>query len=397
MQRLSTATSGVKSVLRAIAVVAYLLCGDNIYAGNVSDTQRIERAVDDVIHPLMVDNNIAGMAIAITVKGQQYLFNYGVADKRSAQKVSNATLFEIGSISKTFTTTLGAYAQVQGKLSLRDKVSQYQPELKGSSFDSISLLDLATYSAGGLPLQFPDEVSDPQSMLAYYKNWRPTYAPGTYRLYSNPSIGLFGHLVANSMGKPFDELVEQQVFPAFGLKHAYIHVPDAQMKNYSYGYNKDDKPIRVTPGVFDAQAYGVKLTAADLLAFVEANMRQTSVADAWQRAIAITHTGYYQIGKMTQGLGWEMYDYPIDLEQLLAGNSRQVIMQANQITRLSSPTSPRAEVLINKTGSTNGFGAYVVFVPAKHLGIVMLANKNYPIPARVTAAYKILTALNGAN
>ncbi len=52
-------------------------------------------------------------------------------------------------------------------------------------------------------------------------------------------------------------------------------------------------------------------------------------------------------------------------------------------------------MLINKTGSTNGFGAYVAFVPARGIGVVILANRNYPIAARVQAAYRILAALDG--
>jgi beta-lactamase class C len=60
------------------------------------------------------------------------------------------------------------------------------------------------------------------------------------------------------------------------------------------------------------------------------------------------------------------------------------------------PEPPRRDVWINKTGSTNGFGAYVAFVPEQRLGIVLLANRNYAIADRVTAAYTILSALANA-
>jgi beta-lactamase class C len=112
-----------------------------------------------------------------------------------------------------------------------------------------------------------------------------------------------------------------------------------------------------------------------------------------QRAIFDTHTGYYQAGAMTQDLIWEQYRYPVTLDTLLAGNSEKMLFEANPVVQLDPPLQQQEASLLNKTGSTNGFSAYVAFVPAKKLGIVLLANKSYPIEARVTAAYAILTQL----
>jgi beta-lactamase class C len=78
---------------------------------------------------------------------------------------------------------------------------------------------------------------------------------------------------------------------------------------------------------------------------------------------------------------------------LLDGNAPEIIFNATPVTQLKPPGQPHDDVWINKTGSTNGFGAYVAFVPEKRLGIVILANKNYPIADRVTAAYQILRSL----
>ncbi|MGR4974450.1 class C beta-lactamase [Pseudomonas sp. LARHCG127] len=353
----------------------------------------IEDTVNAVIQPLMKQQDIAGMAVAITYNGQRHYFNYGVAAKDTKKPVTDQTLFEIGSVSKTFTATLGAYAQARGKLSLTDPASRFAPELRDSALEGSRLLDLVTYTAGGLPLQFPDEADHPDRMFSYYTTWKPLYPAGTQRLYSNPSIGLFGYLAARSLGQPFDEVMERTLMPGLGLQHSYVRVPQDQMDRYAQGYAKDGKPVRVGPGALDAEAYGVKTSSSDLLRFIEANLRPEKLDADLKQAIATTHTGFYRVGGMNQGLGWEFYPAPFSLDDLLAGNTPQMALTPQKVEPLNPPLPAPDGAWINKTGSTNGFGAYAAFVPGKDMGIVMLANKNYPIEERVKAAHRILMAL----
>jgi beta-lactamase class C len=288
---------------------------------------------------------------------------------------------------------LASYAQISGYLSLSDKTNKYLPALRDSKFGNVSLLNLGTHTPGGLPLQVPDNIGNNDELIQYFKDWRPTYEPGTYRTYANPGIGTLGLITAKSMGQDFASLMEQRVFPALGMKSSYINVLEAKMVDYAQGYTKGDAPIRMATGVLSAEAYGIKATAPDMVRYVEANMNAIGLDKKFQRAITETHTGYFKAGPMTQDLIWEQYQYPVALKTLLEGNSPAIIFNATPVTEINPPEHPHEDVWINKTGSTNGFGAYVAFVPGKRVGIVILANKNYPIDERVTAAYQILRAL----
>ncbi|WP_429083094.1 class C beta-lactamase [Aeromonas bivalvium] len=387
----------MKQHLRMTLVASALLWAGQTLADTVRSTagtgpDALRQTVDATIKPLLKEHHIPGMAVAVLKDGKAHYFNYGMANQESGQRVSDQTLFEIGSVSKTLTATLGAYALIKGGFQLDDKVSQHAAWLKGSAFDGITMGELATYSAGGLPLQFPDEVDSTDKMHAYYRQWTPAYPAGSHRQYSNPSIGLFGHLAAQSLGQPFERLMSQTLLPGLGLEHTYLKVPAAAMANYAYGYSKEGKPIRVNPGVLADEAYGIKTNSADLLKFVEANMAYQG-DDGIKRAMALTRTGFYSVGEMTQGLGWEMYDYPLSLAELQASNSADMAFKAHGVTPIAKPVVAKGETLFNKTGSTNGFGAYVAFVPAQSIGIVMLANRNYPNEARIEAAHAILSRL----
>ncbi|MDE1009961.1 MAG: beta-lactamase [Paraburkholderia fungorum] len=382
--------------LRAISVIATTLfaCAITTVSRAADDQQsRISQTVTRAIQPLMAKDNIAGMAVGIVDGDKHYVFNYGLASTETKQPVTRDTLFELGSVSKTLTATLASYAQVRGDLSLSDQSDKYLPSLRNSQFGKVSLLNLGTHTPGGLPLQVPDSIHNNDQLMQYFQQWQPTYAPGTYRTYANPGIGALGLITAKSMGQDFSRLMENQLFPALDMKRSYIKVPASALNDYAQGYTKQGAPIRMAPGVLSEEAYGVRTTAADMIRFVQANMNLIPLDPKFQRAVTDTHTGYFRAGAMTQDLIWEQYPYPVKLQTLLDGNSPAMIFNATPVTAISPPQAPRDDVWINKTGSTNGFGAYIAFIPQKRLGIVILANKNFPIEERVSAAYRILTSL----
>ncbi|SDG36808.1 beta-lactamase class C [Paraburkholderia phenazinium] len=377
-----------------LLVTTILACTAPAASRAADDPQdKIRSVVTQVVQPVMAHYGIPGMAVGVIVGGKSYVLNYGVASTKTRTPVTNTTLFELGSVSKTFTATLASEAQVSGHLSLSDPADKYLPSLQNSEFGKVSLVALGTHTAGGLPLQVPDNVHTPDQLTQYFKEWRPTYAPGTYRTYSNLSIGTLGVITARSMGQDFSELMEQRLFPALGMNSSYIKIPAARLNDYAQGYTTEGAPIRVAPGLLSSEAYGIKTTAADMVRFIEANMGLIPLDQKLQRAITDTHTGYFKAGVMTQDLIWEQYPYPVTLKKLLDGNSSAMIFNATPVTAIVPPQAPQKDAWINKTGSTNGFGAYVAYVPGQRVGIVILANKNFPIDERVTAAYRILTTL----
>lgn len=352
--------------------------------------------IDAAAAALMREHGVPGLAIAITRNGQHEFLTYGVASRQTQAPVSPDTLFEVGSISKTYTATLATYAQGLGKLSLTDSPARFVPALQGSEFAKLNLIHLGTHTGGGFPLQVPDAVQDDAQLMAYLKAWTPQYPAGTQRTYANPSIGMLGVVAAKSLGQPFAQVMQQTLFPKLGLSDTYINVPAAKMADYAQGYNKQDAPVRVNPGVLADEAYGVKTSARDLIRFVDVNLGRAGDGEidaAVQRAALQTHTGYYRVGGMTQDLAWEQLPYPVSLAALQAANAGTMNSQSHPAVALMPPLAPRDDVWINKTGSTNGFGGYVAFVPARGVGVVILANKNYPNEARVRLAYLILEAL----
>ena len=242
--------------LCGIAASTLLFATTPAIAGE-APADRLKALVDAAVQPVMKANDIPGLAVAISLKGEPHYFSYGLASKEDGRQVTPETLFEIGSVSKTFTATLAGYAWPEDKMRLDDRASQHWPALQGSRFDSISLLDLATYTAGGLPLQFPrlgaeGPGTDPRLLPPVAADLRAGQPAPLFQPEHRP-VRLSRRA---QLGQPFERLMEQQVFPALGLEQTHLDVPEAALAQYAQGYGKDDRPLRVGPGRWMPKATG---------------------------------------------------------------------------------------------------------------------------------------------
>lgn len=372
--------------------IAAFACAPSLASAVVADDD-IACRVDRILAPLIAEFRIPGMVVGLTEAGKRRCFAYGVASLDSQHPVDASTRFEIGSVSKVFTCLLAALAAAEGRLRWGDPVSLHLPHLTGSALANVTLEQLATYTAGGLPLQFPDAVTTWDAAWEYYKGWLPSSAPGSLRLYSNPSIGLLGAATAAALGGDFSVLLQERLLVPLGLSHSFMQWPDEEQPNFAWGYDENDHPIRARIAPASAEAYGVKTSADDLLALLEVLIDPMRIAGrALRAAIRDTMQPRFLTSAFAQCLGWERYDLPAALAQLLEGNGQEMILKPQPVIAVPDSRSPRERTdgFFNKTGSTNGFGAYAAFMPERSVGLVMLSNRNFPNSERIKAAKAIL-------
>ena len=361
----------------------------------LNDKQALDQKVNETIATLIKEQSIPGMAVGVIHQGKPHYYTYGFADVKLHKPVTTKTIFELGSVSKTFTGALAADSVARNEIKLTDPVKKYWPELTGPQWENINVLHLATYSAGGLPLQIPDGINNQSALLKYYQQWQPSWTPGTKRVYSNASLGLFGVLTANAAHMDFQQAMKTRVIEPLKFTNTWFKIPKSHEKNYAWGY-VNNQPRHVSPGMLDDESYGLKSSIEDMTRWMQINLDSKLVKSrTLQKGIETSQLGYYYSdNKIYQGLGWEMYDYPVNKELVIGNNSNDVALLPKNIQAIKPEHMDGRKLFVHKTGATNGFGAYVAFIPSEKIGIVMLANKNFPNTERVKAAFAILNTLH---
>ncbi|WP_433265016.1 serine hydrolase [Actinosynnema sp. CS-041913] len=318
--------------LVAVVGLAALGIGGTAVAEPVGADGRIDRqVVQRALDRLTTEGGAAGAQVRITDGRQQFTARSGVAEWEKARPVPLDGRFRVGSVTKTFVSTVVLQLVGEGKVGLDDPVGEYLPGLLPDG-DKITVRMILQHTSGlynytaALPL-------DPAGFEGIrYKHWEPRemvaistakpldFPPGTSWNYSNTNYIVAGMLIEQVTGRPYEAAIGQRILRPLGLRDTSVpgdRVPVPGPHAHGY-YRVDGKVVDVTkinPSV--AWAAGEMIsTAADLDRFIDALLDGRLLAPAQQAELTRTlpFTGGY-------GLGFEEVELPCGVKVYGHGGS----------------------------------------------------------------------------
>lgn len=270
--------------------------------------------------------------------------------------VDSTAVFEIGSITKTFTASVLADMVARGDVRLDDPVAKYLPDsahVPGRNGKQITLVDLATQSSGlpRLPSNLaPRDASNPyadytvQQLYAFLSGYQLTRDIGATYEYSNLGMGLLGLALARKAGTSYETMVSRHILTPLGMRETAITLTPAMRARLAPGHDADGNVVPNWDLPTLAGAGALRSTTRDMLTFVAANLDTTS---ALGRALRDARMPRREAGSpnMRIGLAWHILARP-------AGS------------------------IVWHNGGTGGYRTFTGFDPVRRVGVVVLSNVN---------------------
>jgi len=329
--------------------------------------------VDEIVKPLVDGGWIKGLAIGfVSDKGEQTL-GYGAISDSDPSPPTPETVFEIGSVTKTFTGIILAQMVEDGAVKLDDKAQQHLGMTLMVPINKerpITLVDLATHSSG-LP-RMPSNFSpkDPENPYADYTvaqmgqflmRHKLQRKPGEKSDYSNLGMGLLGHILQLKSGYDYESLLEKVITGPLEMTHTRITLDEDDLKRLAQGHDSDGQPAKNWDIPTLAGAGAIRSTSGDMLKYVAANLGlRPSKLD---KAIALSHQIHFQNPENDGGdvgLGWQLQ---------------------------------RANKVVWHNGGTGGYSSFIGMQPEKKIGVVVLGSSSSDYVTQM--GFRLLKLLGG--
>lgn len=203
-------------------------------------------ALDVIVDKAVLSGNTPGIALAVWKNGQQiYSRNSGVANFETETRISDLSVFRIGSLTKQFAGALVLSLVAQKKLSLSDFAHTYLPFL--AKHDPFTIQELLNHTAGVHDGDY--EISNlktnsqiEQARLIAQQKPFFDFQPGTAWLYSNSNYLLIGAIVEQVIGKPLAQWAATDLFRPLGLEQTAFDSPSDIVVGRVSGYTPSEKP-----------------------------------------------------------------------------------------------------------------------------------------------------------
>ncbi|KJD58253.1 penicillin-binding protein [Bacillus velezensis] len=240
-----------------------------------NNAKEIESFADPLFEEKMKEYNVNGSSFVVVHDGKVVINKgYGYADKEKKIPVNKETVFQIASVSKTF-TALAVMQQVdKGKLKLDQDVQQYLGGLKipNKTGKPLTLFDMLTYTSG---VDFPDitTITGPEyvnqdiPMKEFFSKHMPTVVrpPGEAYTYDNFAFALAGYAVENVTGSSFSRYMEKNIFKPLGMKSTSVRFTPDLLKRMATHYGPTGDPIPTSGhGLTDAPQGSILSTGEDM-------------------------------------------------------------------------------------------------------------------------------------
>jgi CubicO group peptidase (beta-lactamase class C family) len=256
-----------------------------------------------------------GIEIGLATADGRSFLGHG-ATAKGGPPPARDTVFEIGSITKTFTALLLADMTERHEVALDDPVSKYLPAnvtVPARNGRAITLADLTTHTSG-LPripsnmdatsLDNPYATYDATKLYAFLSGYQLTRDPGAQWEYSNLGAGLLGHALARRAGMSYEQLVKTRILDPLGMASTSITLTADQRRRAATAHDEGLNPVSMWDLDALAGAGALRSTADDLLTYAAAHagLIDTPLKAAMERMRAFRRPG--QTPAMEQAMGW---------------------------------------------------------------------------------------------
>ena len=281
---------------------------------------------------------------------------YGVRNTDAATLSDVNTIYQIGSVTKQFTSAIVLKLAEEGKLAITDKVSKYLPDFPNA--EKITIENLLSHTAGIYNYtnngEFMEkDVEKPLHMNALYnmvKDKPLEFEPGSKMSYSNTGYMLLGYIIEKVTGKKYEDVVRQEIFTPLQMTHSGFDFKNLQAADKAIGYSgiqngKGNKTMIVDSTVSFA-AGAIYSTVSDLDKWNNAVLSGKIIKkSSLENAFTPRHNKY--------GLGWTI-------------------------------DSVAGKRVISHGGGIHGFLSYNLTIPEENTSVILLSNVSTSKPGKVS-------------